>query len=106
MHDAGTEPTLDETHAPARRAGTVTVRYWASARAAAGRVEDTVEGAGTMQGVLDGALSLHPDDDRFARVLAISSLLLGDRPVRREELDRLPVSPGDVVEVLPPFAGG
>ena len=86
--------------------GTVTVRYWAAARDAAGRVEDRVEGAASVQQALDAAEALHPGDARFARVLAISSLLLGERPVRREALDQVPVSAGDVLEVHPPFAGG
>ena len=86
--------------------GPVTVRYWAAARAAAGRVEDTVVGAATVREALDAVLALRPGDVRFARVLTMSSYLVGDRPVRRETLDEVALSPGDVVEVLPPFAGG
>ena len=94
------------TEASTPTASAVTVRYWAAARTAAGRVEDRVEGATSVQQALDAVVALHPGDDRFARVGAISSLLLGDRPVRREALDQVPVNAGDVLEVLPPFAGG
>ena len=59
-----------------------------------------------MQQALDAVVAMRPGDDRFARVLAISSLLVADRPVRRENLDSVPLAAGDVVEVLPPFAGG
>ncbi|MEP6667373.1 MAG: hypothetical protein ABJA81_13070, partial [Nocardioidaceae bacterium] len=68
-------------------------------------VEDIVHAA-TVVEALEAARSLHADSPRFGQVLDISSLLLGDRPIRREELARVRVSTGDVVEVLPPFAGG
>jgi sulfur-carrier protein len=83
----------------------VTVRYWAAARAAAGRVEDTVSGS-TVSEVLAAARSLHADNPRFAQVLGISSLLLGDQPISSSDVGAVAVSPGDVIEVLPPFAGG
>ena len=106
MQDSSAETAVHPSDIAVSTARPVTVRYWAAARAAAGREEDQVTDARTVQGVLGAVLALHPGDDRFARVLAISSLLLGDRPVRREGLDQVQVSPGDVVEVLPPFAGG
>ena len=87
-------------------AGTVTVRYWAAARDAAGRLEDQVAGATSVQEAIDAVLALRPDDQRFARVVAMSSLLLGERLVHREALDQVPLTAGDVLEVLPPFAGG
>lgn len=105
MHDLGAGTTGGETAAHVGGVA-VTVRYWAAARAAAGRAEDHVEDVTTVREALDAAGRLHPDDLRFAQVLAISSVLLGDRPVQRDELDGVPVSEGDVVEVLPPFAGG
>jgi sulfur-carrier protein len=36
----------------------------------------------------------------------VSSLLLGDRPLGSREPESVPVRDGDVIEVLPPFAGG
>lgn len=106
MHGAGSEGTIHEMDSRVRVPVTVTVRYWAAARAAAGRVEDTVADVETVQQALDAVSAMRPGDDRFVRVLAISSLLVGDRPVRREDLARVWVSADDVIEVLPPFAGG
>ena len=106
MTETRTEATRAETAASAPGSGNVVVRYWAAARAAAGRPEDAVPDARTVQQALDAVVAMRPGDDRFARVLAISSLLVADRPVRREGLDRVPLAAGDVVEVLPPFAGG
>ena len=78
----------------------VTVRYWAGARAAAGREQEAVEAA--TVGDLLAAIGARP---RLARVLGASSLLVDGTAVRREDVDRrLPT--GAVVDVLPPFAGG
>ncbi len=83
----------------------VTVRYWAAARAAAGVAHDEVVGA-TVAGVLAAARERHPDSPRFADVLSVCSLLLGDRPLGSVDLAGVAVADGDVIEVLPPFAGG
>jgi len=106
MGDLRASTTVGETEVIGSVGVEVTVRYWAAARAAAGRSEDHIEDVATVQQALDGARRLHSDDDRFDQVLAISSVLLGDRPVQRDRLDDVPVSAGDVIEVLPPFAGG
>ena len=79
-------------------ATTVTVRYWAAARAATGT--DSEERWGTTVGeVVDAAVQAHPDLGRVARV---ASFLLDGRKVTREHA----VDAGATVEVLPPFAGG
>jgi molybdopterin synthase sulfur carrier subunit len=78
----------------------VTVRYWAGARAAAGREEEAVE-ARTV-GELLGAIGGNPPLDR---VLSASSLLVDGTAVRREDAAH-PLPTGAVVDVLPPFAGG
>lgn len=83
----------------------VTVRYWAAARAAAGRAEETFRG-GTVGEVLDAARAAHSDEPRFDKVLSICSLLLGEQPIGSRPPAAVAVSEGDVVEVLPPFAGG
>jgi sulfur-carrier protein len=83
----------------------VTVRYWAAARAAAGRAEDQISAA-TVSEALAQVQMAHADDARFLRVLEISSLLLGDRPVARGDVESVQVADADVLEVLPPFAGG
>ena len=79
-------------------APTVTVRYWAAARAATGTESEERAGA-TVGEVVDAAVRAHPDLGRVARV---ASFLLDGRKVAREQL----VMPGATVEVLPPFAGG
>ena len=78
----------------------VTVRFWAGARAAAGREEQAVE-ARTL-GELLGALRGNAPLDR---VLDASSLLVDGTAVRREDAAH-PIPAGAVVDVLPPFAGG
>lgn len=78
----------------------VTVRYWAGARAAAGREEEAVEAA--TVGDLLAAIGSRP---QLARVLRAASLLVDGTAIRREDAEhRLPQ--GSVVDVLPPFAGG
>ena len=86
---------------------TVTVRYWAGARAAAGTAEDdfAVDGDVTLADLVSLVLERHPDD-RMARTVAVCSVLLGDRPVRSQDPASVLVDPGSVVELLPPFAGG
>lgn len=96
-------PPADETRVSP--AASVTVRYWAAARAAAGRREDQVP-ATTVAAALDLVRDLHADEPRFARVLSVCSLLLGDRPLGSSDLAAVLLVDGDVIEVLPPFAGG
>jgi sulfur-carrier protein len=88
--------------------GTVTVRYWAAARAAAGVEQDVLEvsDGATLADVLAQARSLHADRPRLADVVAICSVLVGERPVGAADPAQVRLSAGDVVELLPPFAGG
>jgi len=88
--------------------GHVTVRYWAAARAAAGVESDEVEltGTGTLADVLDAVRAAHADRPRVAEVVAICSVLVGDRPVGTAPPEEVRLVAGDVVELLPPFAGG
>ena len=85
----------------------ITVRYWASARAAAGVEADDlpVTGALTLIDVVRRAASLHPDT-RLPGVLEVCSVLVGDQPVKSREPGAVLVQPGQTVEFLPPFAGG
>ena len=83
----------------------VVVRYWAGARAAAGRAEDVVP-AGMLDEVLGAALACHADDARLHRIVAICSVLVGADPVGSRDHATVPVPAGSVVELLPPFAGG
>lgn len=94
--------------APSRKVETtVTARYWAGARAAAGVAEDVFEVTGpiTLAEVVRRVLTAHPGPD-VARTIGVCSVLLGDRPVGSEDASEVLVDPGTTVEFLPPFAGG
>jgi sulfur-carrier protein len=85
----------------------VRVRYWASAKSAAGVASDElpVDGPITLAEVLSRAVALHPGSG-LSDVLRVCSTLLGDRPVTAEDPGDVLVAPGSSVEFLPPFAGG
>ncbi|MCY4726582.1 MoaD/ThiS family protein [Nocardioides sp. STR2] len=95
------------TDAERSRETAITVRYWAGARAAAGTAEDVLEATGelTLADVVARVLERHPGE-QMARTVGVCSVLLGDQPVRTQDPDAVVVRPGDVVELLPPFAGG
>ena len=88
--------------------GSVTVRYWAAARAAAGVESDTVEvGSGTTLAELFKQVhALHRDRPKLADVVSVCSVLVGERPVGATDPADVVLRPGDTVELLPPFAGG
>ncbi|MEO6143842.1 MAG: MoaD/ThiS family protein [Dermatophilaceae bacterium] len=77
---------------------TVTIRYWASARAAAGCDSESF-GGHHVGDVLKAAAAAHTG---LGVVLAVSTYLLDGRQVSAAE----PLSEGTTIEVLPPFAGG
>ncbi len=81
----------------------VTVRYWASVRAAAG-VEGDVVDAETVSGALAAVADLRPSQE-FAGRVEISSVLVDGLVVPRTDT-ATPLPEGSVVEILPPFAGG
>ena len=85
-----------------RTAADVTIRYWASARAAAGCDSDSFAGR-SVGDVLEAAAAAHTG---LGAVLRVCTILLDGRPVTATEL--LPGSSpgGTILEVLPPFAGG
>ena len=85
--------------------GVVTVRYWAAARAAAGVVSEEVP-ASTLAEAEAEVLARRPGDRRFADVLAICSVLVGEVPVGARDHADVDLPAGAVVEFLPPFAGG
>ena len=89
-------------------AGQVRLRYWASARAAAGVEEDVVDVTQpvSLEDLCGRAKQLHASSTRFSAVLDTCSVLVGDRPVSSTDPSSVQVLPGQVVEFLPPFAGG
>jgi molybdopterin synthase sulfur carrier subunit len=86
------------------------VRYFAAARAAAGLEEekfDLPEGT-TVAGLLDAVLAVERPEPPagtppLPRVLSRSSFLLNEVAVRDHSVV---LKADDVVDVLPPFAGG
>ncbi len=98
----------DPTQRKHPAADSVTVRYWAAARAAAGVDSDLlpVSAGATLADVLAAARAAHADRPRFASVLAVCSVLVGERPVGSADPAEVPVTGGETVELLPPFAGG
>jgi sulfur-carrier protein len=93
---------------------TVTLRYWAAAKHAAGVAEETLS-ADTLGGALAAALRAREQAaasgqaDRQAAlrsVLARSSFLVDGNPVGGRAPEAVLLEDAAVVEVLPPFAGG
>jgi sulfur-carrier protein len=84
---------------------TVTIRYWAAAKEAAGVPEDVVE-ARTLPEALDAILARRGADGRLGRVLAGASFLVDGASIGRQMVADLVFNDSCVVEVLPQFAGG
>ena len=86
------------------------VRYFAAARAAAGVDEERFDLADgdTLASLFEAILAVERPDPPagtppLARILARSSFLLNEVAVRDHAAA---LKPADVVDVLPPFAGG
>ncbi|MGY2743022.1 MoaD/ThiS family protein [Arthrobacter sp. UYCu723] len=86
------------------------VRYFAAARAAAGVDEELFDlsGGDTLATLLDAILAVERPEPPagtppLARILSRSSFLLNEVAVRNRATA---LKPADVVDVLPPFAGG
>jgi molybdopterin synthase sulfur carrier subunit len=78
----------------------VTVRYFAGARAAVG-VDTETRDAGTLAELVGQLVDAH--GERLERVLTACSFLVDGTTTRDHALV---LAPGAVVDVLPPFAGG
>lgn len=83
------------------------MRYWASARAAAGVDSDDLEVSGPvpLSELISRVKQAH-DSARFTEVIACCAVMVGDRPVTTSDPTSVLVEPGSTVEFLPPFAGG
>jgi molybdopterin synthase sulfur carrier subunit len=79
---------------------TVTVRYFAGARAAVG-VDTETRDAGSLEQLVGQLVDAH--GERLERVLTACSFLVDGTSTRDRSLV---LEPGAVVDVLPPFAGG
>ncbi len=102
---------------------TVTLRYWAAAKEAAGVTEQVVEALTLADALAAGRATvlarggdppeppgmLGRGDDRAERyrlVLARSSFLINGHPAGTRPPESVTLPEGAVIEVLPPFAGG
>lgn len=85
----------------------ITVRYWASARAAAGVESELVAASSplSLAALVRLLVSRHPGSS-LESVLGVCSVLVGERPAGTADRADFLVTPGDQVEFLPPFAGG
>ncbi|MCU1512272.1 MAG: MoaD/ThiS family protein [Arthrobacter sp.] len=86
------------------------VRYFAAARAAAGVEEERFDlsDGDTLAALFEAILAVERPDPPagtppLARILSRSSFLLNEVAVRNHSAS---LKPDDVVDVLPPFAGG
>lgn len=88
---------------------TVTIRYWAAAREAAGVAEEAID-AVTLNDALTQIVAQRspgPGGDRLRAVLAGSSFLVNGDPAGKRAAAAALVLPEEaVIEVLPAFAGG
>ena len=86
---------------------TVTIRYWAAAREAAGVASESLE-AGTLADALSAALGRRDRErgDRLRGVLDRSSFLIDGQPAGIRPRAEIRLAGTAVIEVLPPFAGG
>jgi len=82
----------------------VTMRYWAAAKEAAGVAEQQLT-ADTLAAALSAAAEASAGSQLRA-VLDRSSFLIDGNPVGRRAADSVVLADGNVIEVLPPFAGG
>jgi molybdopterin synthase sulfur carrier subunit len=97
------EPVIDRLTTE----GKVTMRYWASARQAAGTDSEALDVPGAVSlAELIGRVREAHGSPRFSEVLACCSVMVGDRPVTTQDASTVMVPPGATVEFLPPFAGG
>jgi molybdopterin synthase sulfur carrier subunit len=103
--DSAGAAASDESAETSVSAPQVQIRYWAAAKAAAGVADELVE-ARSVADVLEAARERHRDDPRFDKVLSVCSFLLGEVPLGKRDPSDVSVADGDVIDVLPPFAGG
>ncbi|MEH1101016.1 MoaD/ThiS family protein [Micromonospora sp. CPCC 205561] len=95
-------PTSAGASAPATAAELpLTVRYFAGARAAAGRAEETASAGRCLDEVVVELTRRH--GERLAVVLKAASFLVDGLTCHDR---KAPLPAGATIDVLPPFAGG
>ncbi|MFI7519469.1 MoaD/ThiS family protein [Micromonospora globbae] len=86
---------------PPTTTATLTIRYFAGARAAAGRSEEIVPAGRSLDDIAADLAESH--GERLASVLKVASFLV-DGVTCHDRHTPLPA--GTTIDVLPPFAGG
>lgn len=99
MDAAQSDRDSDETGTTAE----VRVRYWASAKAATGVAEERLRAA-TLADVVDEIRQQH--GQAVDKVLRVASYLVDEQSVSGRDHADVVLSDGQVIDVLPPFAGG
>ena len=84
----------------------VVVRYWAAAKAAVGAAEESYAVPADLAALIDAIRDRHGAGSRVADVLGRCSYLVDEVSPGRRPPGEVPLRPGAVVDVLPPFAGG
>ena len=79
------------------------MRYWAGIRAAAGVAEEQVDAATVGQALAE---LRRRHDARFGEVLSVCSLLVDGDPVGARDPGSVYLVGGELLDCLPPFAGG
>ncbi|PZF96984.1 MoaD/ThiS family protein [Micromonospora deserti] len=79
----------------------LTVRYFAGARAAAGRTEETAPAGRSLDELTTELAERH--GERLAAVLRVASFLVDGVACHDRQV---PLPAGATIDVLPPFAGG
>ena len=81
---------------------TVLVRYWASARSAAGRAAESFPAPATLADLLAAVVARHRDRPRLADVVGVCAVLVGDRPVGTSDPADVVLRGGETVELIHP----
>jgi molybdopterin converting factor small subunit len=79
----------------------LTIRYFAGARAAAGRPEETAPAGRSLDDLTRELAERH--GDRLSAVLRVASFLVNGVTCHDRQA---PLPAGATIDVLPPFAGG
>lgn len=94
---------MSDTSPASRQADqAIRVRLWAGARAAAGTDEVLVAGVEPPVSLSEALVQLTDQVPALAEILQVSTVLRDGRACQPADLVRA----GDLLEVLPPFAGG
>ena len=84
----------------------VIVRYWAAAKAAAGRPEEDFPAVPTLAALLGEVRARYGEGSPLDVVLGRCSYLVDEVSPGTRNPAEVALAPGAVVDVLPPFAGG